>query len=236
MDFLTLQKRLQELQLEIFTLNDVVKITEQKKEVVTSTLTRLEKQGKIKRIKKGYYSLSTIHNKFKLQKAYKDTYIGVHSAVEYYESTTQRFRTLDLISKKILKEQDIEGTTIVFHKVKKDMFYGYKKIYIDNTEVFISNIEKTIIDCIYFSSKIYLSEIKQFIQKYKDEIDTDVLERYLQRAQSSVLNKRVGYLLESEGTHIKNITINNKYEKLNINKGEKGAKNKKWKLLINEEL
>lgn len=236
MDFFTLYRSLDEFGLEIFTLNDIVKITEQKKEVVKSTLTRLVKQKKIYRLKAKYYSFKTIENKFKLQKLYSETYISLYSALEYYGSTTQRFNNLDLITKKILKKQNIENTEIDFHKVKQELFFGYEKIKINNTEVFISNIEKTIIDCTYFLSKVYLTEIDLFIKKYKKIINKERLIIYLNKIDSSVLNKRVGYLLELNNINLKEIKINNKYEKLNVNLSKTGHCNTKWKLIINEEI
>ncbi len=208
MDFLTLQRKLQELELEIFTLNDIVKITEQAKEVIKSKLTILIRQKKVIRLKKGYYSLNKIDNKFQLQKIYKNTYIALHSALEYYESTTQRFNNLDLITKNILNKQEVNKTTINFHTVKKDFFFGFEKIQINNTEVFVSSIEKTIIDCIYFSSKIYLTETNKFIRKFKEKINIETIIIMLNKINSSTLNKRVGYLLELNKIQLKNIKIN----------------------------
>jgi predicted transcriptional regulator of viral defense system len=236
MDFLTLQKKIQELNLEIFTLNDLIKITEQTKEVVKSKLTILVKKKRMYRLKKGYYSLHKIENKFQLQKIYKNTYIALQSALEYYESTTQRFNNLDLITKNNLLDQEINNTKINFHKVKKELFTGFEKIEINNTEVFISSIEKTIIDCTYFSSKTYLTEINNFIKKFKNKINTELITIMLHKINSSTLNKRIGYLLELNNITITNVHINNKYEKLNSNKSEKGTKNKKWKLIINEDI
>lgn len=236
MDFLTIQRKLQEFNLEIFTLNDIVKITEQTKEIVKSKLTILVKQKKIYRLKKGYYSLHTIENKFQLQRIYKDTYIALQSALEYYESTTQRFNNLDLITKNILNKQIINKTTINFHKVKNKLFFGLEKIQINNTEVFISSIEKTIIDCVYFSSKIYLTEIDLFIKKFKEKIDVKTITNMLNKINSSTLNKRIGYLMELNNITLVNLKFNNKYEKLNKKLTNKGIKNTKWKLIINEEI
>jgi predicted transcriptional regulator of viral defense system len=70
----------------------------------------------------------------------------------------------------------------------------------------------------------------------KNKIDSELLYNYLMKINSSVLNKRVGYLLEKNRICIKNLKINNKYECLNINLGKIGARNKKWKLIINEDL
>jgi predicted transcriptional regulator of viral defense system len=236
MDLLTLQRNIEDFGLEIFTLNDVIKISGQKKEVIKTTLSRLTKQSKIFRLKTKYYTFRQIENKFQLQKLFPDTYISLYSALEYYGSTTQRFNNLDLITKNLLKNQNIENTEIHFHKVKRGLFFGYKKVQINNTEVFISNIEKTIIDCTYFSSIIYLTEIDDFIKKNKEKINLELISIYLNKIASSVLSKRVGYLLELNNLHLEEIRINNKYESLNKNLSKTGTKNTKWKLIINENL
>lgn len=236
MNFLSIEKKLRELQVEIFTLNDLVKITNQKKEIVKSKLTLLVKQQKIYRLKKNYYSLKKIEHKFQLQKLFEETYLGLHSALEFYESTTQRYNNLDIVTKKVLNNQEVQNTNITFHKIKEKNFFGFEKKIVNNTEIFVSSIEKTIIDCIYFSSKIYLTDIVDFIKKYKQKIDVQKLENFLKKINSSTLNKRAGYLLELQGIELKHLNINNKYEKLNSNKAKKGTKNKKWKLLINEEI
>jgi predicted transcriptional regulator of viral defense system len=236
MDFLSLQRKLEDFGLDIFTLNDVVKISGQKKEVVKSTLSRLVNQNKVFRLKKKYYSLRKIENKFLLQKLFTETYIGLHSALEYYGSTTQRFNNLDLITSKVLKAQNIGGTDVQFHKVKQVLFFGFEKIQINNVQVFVANIEKTIIDCAYFSTKVYLTDIDELIKKNKRKIRREIMSTYLNKINSSVLNKRVGYLLELNGIQVQNLTINNKYELLNKNLSSAGTKNAKWKLIVNEKL
>lgn len=235
MNYFSLRNYLEEIGLEVFTLNDVVKISEQKKEVVKSTLTRLVKQEKLFRLKPNYYSLRKIENKFLFQKLYPNTYIGLHSALEYYGTTTQRFNNLDIVTKKTLKKQIIENIEIDFHKMKNELFFGFKKIPFNNTEVFISNIEKTIIDCTIFSSKVYLSDINEFIRVSKEILNRELILNYLQKIDSSTLNKRVGYLFKLNGIDLNGLKINNKYERLNKNLDQRGPKDKKWKLVINEE-
>jgi len=236
MKYFTLRNYLEEIGLEIFTLNDVVKISEQKKEVVKSSLTRLVRQEKFYRLKANYYSLRKIENKFLFQKLYPNTYIGLYSALEYYGTTTQRYNNLDLITQKTLRNQNIENIEIDFHKMKNELFFGFKKIPFNNTEVFISNIEKTIIDCTIFSSKVYLSDINEFIRLNKEILNLELILNYLQKIDSSTLNKRVGYLFELNGIDLNGLEINNKYERLNKNLGQSGTKDTKWKLFINEEI
>lgn len=236
MDFLSFYRSLETLGLEVFTLNDVVKLTGQRKEVVISTMSRWVKQEKIFRLKNKFYSLRRIENKFLYQKLFPGTYIGLHSALEFYGSTSQRFTNLDLVTDKVLNHQVVERVTVNFHKVRKDLFFGYKKVLTDNTEVFISNMEKTLIDCTFFLSKVYLSETDSFISAFIDKINPILLEHYLNKIDSPLLNKRIGYLLERNHIIIRNIRINGKYERLNSMLGDNGIRDKKWKLIINEDL
>ena len=236
MKYLDLKKELENYNLGIFSLNELVKITKQKKEVIKSSISRFIKQNKILKIKKGFYSINNIENKFILNKVFNNTYIGINSALEFYEVTNQRFNNLDLISKNNLNNQVINNFKINFHKVNEKLFFGYERKKMNNQEFFVSNIEKTIIDCVYFSSKVYLSETNNLIKKMKTKINLELLQIYLNKINSSSLNKRVGYLLEINDMSINNLKINNKYEKLNKNLKKIGLKNKKWKLIINEEL
>lgn len=229
MNLINFQKEIKKLNLNIFTNIDAAKIMQKKQEIVNTTLNRWEKQNKIIRIKKNNYSLNEINNKFELSKTYKDTYVALNSALEYYKTTTQRYNNLDLITKKQKNDQKINETKINFHKVKKELFFGFQKI--NNT--FISDIEKTLIDCIYFSNKVYLTEINEFVKQ--KEININTLKKYLEKINSSTLNKRIGYLLELNNIKIE-LKINNKYEKLNKNLKSNNKKNIKWKLIINEDI
>jgi len=236
MQLIKLQKELDNLNLIIFTLNDVIKITGQKKEIVKVFLSNQIKKNLLYRLKKNFYSFKKITNKFVLAKIYSKSYVALNSALEFYKTTTQQYNNLELISKTTLKSQTINNVKIQNHKIRENLFFGYEKERIDNIDFFISNIEKTIIDCVYFSNKVYLSETIQFIKLKKENIDKNKIVKYLNKINSVILTKRVGYLLEHEGIILENLKINKKYEKLNSNLSVKGSKNKKWKLIINEEL
>lgn len=231
MQVLKLQQELKNLGLDSFTVNDVAKITGQDKEIINVFLHRQVERGILNRIKKGHYSFDNL-NKFQLASTYKNSYLGLHSALEFYGTTTQRFLSIDLIGEKQL--QSTKNT--LHHKVKEELFFGYEKVELDGIWFFVSNLEKTLIDCVYFSNKVYLSEIREFIRQKKEELDIDRTRDYLNKINSSTLNKRVSYLLSLEGIKIEDLKINGKYEKLNKNLSEKGIKDKTWKLIINEDL
>lgn len=236
MNFLKLSRELRERGLEIFSINDVIKITGESNETVRMFLTRHVKNNNIFKIKRGYYSLNKIENKFKLAKVVEDAYISLNSALEYYQTTTQRFRDLDLISNKRIRNMNAGEIELNVHKVEDKMFFGYEKTDVGDTTVFISNSEKTLIDCIYFSDIVYLGEIKKFIEVMKNKLDLEKIKRYLKKINNLSLNKRTGYLLELCGLDIGKMKINNKYTRLNKNLEKKGELNKKWKMIVNERL
>ncbi len=234
MNYVLFGKKLREFELNIFTLNDAVKIMGAKKQVTKSILSRWTKQEKIIRLKRNYYALGELKSKFELQQIFQDTYVGLYSALEFYGSTNQRFNNLDLVSKNRLKETNIAKTKINFNFVNKKMFFGFEKEVINNTAFFISSKEKTIIDCVYFSSKIYLTEINTFIRKEKENLNKEKIIDYLNKINSSTLNKRVGFLLEKNGINLDGLKIDKKLTKFNKNLSKKGRTNKKWNLIINE--
>jgi predicted transcriptional regulator of viral defense system len=236
MQLIQLQKELINLNLEIFTLNDLVKITGQKKEILKVFLNNQIKKNNLIRLKKNYYTFKQIDNKFKLTSLYKNSYLALNSALEFYQTTTQKYNTLELISNKTLSSKNINGIKIKNYKIKNKLFFGYEKHKVDNIDFFVSNLEKTIIDCVYFQNQVYLSETLKFIKLKKNKLNKTKIEDYLKKINSTILTKRVGYLLELENTHIDDFLISNKYEKLNYNLKSKGIKNKKWKLIINEDL
>ncbi|MFW6283227.1 MAG: type IV toxin-antitoxin system AbiEi family antitoxin domain-containing protein [Minisyncoccales bacterium] len=141
-----------------------------------------------------------------------------------------------MISNKRIRNMNAGEIELNVHKVEDKMFFGYEKTDVGDTTVFISNSEKTLIDCIYFSDIVYLGEIKKFIEVMKNKLDLEKIKRYLRKIYNLSLNKRTGYLLELCGLDTGKIKINNKYTRLNKNLEKKGELNKKWKIIVNERL
>lgn len=230
MDIHSFKKQLQKLNLEIFSLNEARKILSVNKNTLYTTLSRWTKKEYIHRIRKGWYSTYQIENKFLIQATYPNTYIGLNSAIEYHGQTTQRYNTLDIITKEAKTTQQVLTYTIAFHTSKHH--FGYEKETIGTQEIFISNIEKTMIDLILFSHKIPLQKATTFIKKVKEKIDKERLKNYLAYADTDSLTKRAGYLLQQQGIHL-NIQTTSPYQKLDKTKAKKGEKVREWNIVKN---
>lgn len=92
----------------------------------------------------------------------------------------------------------LRGVKFRFIYHNKKHFFGYRKIWIDNfNKVFCSDLEKTLIDCLYkpeYAGGIV--EAAKAIYMSKDKIKYNQLLDYAIRFDSQAVIKRLGYLLE----------------------------------------
>jgi len=87
---------------------------------------------------------------------------------------------------------------MIFVTVKEKSIWGIKEEWINSKEkIRISNIEKTIIDCLTFPQYCGgITEIAKGIWIVKDKLDYKTLINYVNRQNKNVVAKRLGYLLE----------------------------------------
>lgn len=233
MQFLELKSILESLGMKIFSINDIAKITNKSKDYLKVYLQNHIKKGNLEVLKKGNYTFYNL-TKYELSSMYSNSYISLYSALEYYNLTTQLYTQLDLISLKQIKKIKIDNTIIEFHKISNNKFFGFNKEKYRNGNIFIADYEKLIIDCILFF--VSINEINEAIIKIKEKLNIEKIIIYLNKINNNILNKRLGYLLDINGIDIFNkIKIMKNYEKLNQKLKKNGMKNKKWKLIINEE-
>ncbi len=127
-------------------------------------------------------------------------YIGYYSALQIHNLITQ-----PSLKEQVVVAKQIRPTTIrikdvsfqfIFHN--KNHFFGSKKIWIDNFhKVQCSDLEKTIIDCLFkpeYAGGIV--EIARAIFISKKDINFNRLFEYAQKYHSQAVIKRLGFILE----------------------------------------
>ncbi|MDD4411864.1 MAG: transcriptional regulator [Bacilli bacterium] len=128
-------------------------------------------------------------------------YIGYYSALQIHNLITQpSLKEQIVVSKQItpsvLMIKDIPFQ-FIYHN--KDHFFGYKKTWIDSfNKVNCSDLEKTIVDCLYrpdYGGGI--TEIAKAIYQTKDKLNFETLEKYVLKFKSPAVIKRLGFLLET---------------------------------------
>ena len=127
-------------------------------------------------------------------------YIGYYSALQIHNLITQPSLKEQIVinhrikpSIKIIKDIKFQ---FIYHN--PNHFFGFKKAWIDSfNKVFCSDLEKTMIDCLFkpdYAGGIV--EIAKAIYIAKDKINYNQLLDYAIRFDSQAVIKRLGYLLE----------------------------------------
>jgi predicted transcriptional regulator of viral defense system len=122
---------------------------------------------------------------------------------------------------------------IVRVTVKK--FFALQKIWIENAEVWITDPEKTIADCL--DNPQYCGGIVEVTKALQndDEIDLDKVIEYAIRMENSAILKRLGSLCDKLGIPVKipQDYLAKGYPLLDPSIHRKGKANRKWKIIEN---
>jgi len=127
-------------------------------------------------------------------------YIGYYSALQIHNLITQPSLKEQIVVSKQIKpvELNIKNVTFQFVYHNKTHFFGSKKIWIDSfNKVLCSDLEKTIIDCLFkpeYAGGIV--EVAKAIYASKTKINFDTLLEYTIKFGSQAVIKRLGFLLE----------------------------------------
>jgi predicted transcriptional regulator of viral defense system len=130
-----------------------------------------------------------------------DHYIGYYSALQIHNLITQPSLKQQIVVAKQIRPSTINVKDVAFQFIyhNPDHFFGVKKIWIDNYhKVKCSDLEKTIIDCLFkpdYAGGIV--EIARAIYISKDKIQFGKLLEYARQFNSQAVIKRLGFLLEA---------------------------------------
>ena len=127
-------------------------------------------------------------------------YIGYYSALQVYNLITQPSLKEQIVVSRQVRPSVIKVKEVQFQFIyhNEKHFFGTKKIWIDNfNKVVCSDLEKTIIDCLFkpdYAGGIV--EIARAIYISRDKIKFTVLLEYAIKFNSQDVIKRLGFILE----------------------------------------
>ncbi len=227
-----------------FTSNDALKISNLSTKSVQKVLYRLQQSGAIERIEKGKYLIIplgaekgkyTLHE-FVIGSLLVEPYsIAYWSALNYYGLTEQIPTTvfIQTITRKFNTNPNVFGVQYKIIKIKKEKIFGIRKEWIEETQINITDKEKTIIDCL--DKPQYCGGIIEVAKALKNnKFNQKKLQNYAKRIGNSGVLRRLGYLCELLNIKIKLPKLNTRnYLLLDPTMPEKGSKSAKWRLIIN---
>jgi len=227
-----------------FTFEDLKKISNSGDDVLWVILSRLEKKGWIERIEKGKYIIIPLGaekgkytlNEFVIGSLLVKPYaIAYWSALHFYGLTEQIPNMVYIQTPARKKKQNIEifGVNYRIVRVKKAKIFGIRKEWIDETEVNITDKEKTIIDCL--DKPQYCGGIVEVAKALKNgEFDKSKLIEYSSRIENSAVIRRLGYLCDLLKIDVSPPVVDTRnYLYLDPTMPKTGVKNARWRLIIN---
>ncbi len=223
------------------------------KSIRAKTLYRLSKKGILKKIKNGVYLYSPLEagpagsniNEFLIPPLFfpkKNYYIGYSTMYNYYGFTDQLFQTMYILNTSTQKEKVVSNMRFKMIKIAPKRLYGFETIKIKDTDVIVSDREKTLIDLFYFSEPV--GGLKKAFEILKSDVmgkKTDIarLIKYAVKSSNTALIKRIGIALEecrvSDGMLSPLLKAVKKTSLINIypSQSRKGSINKKWMVIEN---
>ncbi|MEM3786519.1 MAG: hypothetical protein QXZ59_03975 [Nitrososphaeria archaeon] len=221
----------------VFSIEDIIKITNKNENYVKILLNRLIKRNLLNRIEKNKYVLPHQNPYTIASSIIFPSYISFISAYSYYNLTTQMPTTIFIVSLKQKKELSYNNHTLKFIKFAKTRFFGYKKDYFEGKTIFVAELEKAILDSLYLPKYTPIAETFNVIKEAK--LEEEKLIDYSKKYNSKVVIKRLGFLLETADKKVPSTfkkMVNKNYELLSPIKPPTGKKDEKWKMIVNEVL
>lgn len=237
----------------ILTKNQFKKLFNFSKSVTEKTLFRLKRKGILITIKRGVYFYSPLEsgpagsriNEFLIPPIFfpkNGYYVGYSTMYNYYGFTNQIFQTMYILNTSLQREKIIGNMRFNLVKISQKRMYGLIKIKIKNTEVIVSDREKTLVDLFYFSDPV--GGLKNAFDILKDqikerEVNIDKLIKYTVRFPNISTKKRIGFVLEKAGISgrkiepLCKILQKTSFVALYPSKSRKGKINKKWMVIEN---
>ncbi|MCI0695288.1 hypothetical protein L0337_25180 [candidate division KSB1 bacterium] len=237
-------------------MQDVLALESGNRQRVWSLLSRLANKGWIRRLRRSTYMIvpfeagiqqTWAEDSFKLaHKLFSPCYVAYRSALSYWQLTEQipSVTTIAVLKQRKLPQSPAVRRQFRLVRLTPYKFFGFVAIWRDNLKVNISDIEKTILDCL--EKPQYAGGIDQAIQAFSQarqgRLDLDKLDTYLQKFRNNTLLKRTGFLLDFWGA------LDNERKKawqarLNTNIGildslgsSEGSISSEWRIRINMDI
>ena len=204
-------------------------------------------------MKKGVYFYSPLEsgpagsniNEFLIPAAFfpkGNYYTGYSTMYNYYGFTDQIFQAMYILNTSLQREKTIGGMQFKMIKISKSRMYGIEKIKIRDTEVLVSDRERTAVDLIYFPEPV--GGLKKAFEILKDQVrskkaNAAKLIKYAIRFPNPSLRKRIGFILEQAGVKDKELEpLLKSIRKSSLvtlypSKSRAGRINNRWKVIEN---
>lgn len=250
-----LVRKTAQLGIRIFDKKDVEGFYEElsiSKKYIPRMLSLMAQKGSIVALGKGLYTLPVellaggpIHSFEIAMKLVKNGAISHRSAMSYHHLTDQMISTVyvtvprengaNLSTKRIY---NLNGDQYQLMRISKENYWGIKKVFLNESSIFITDIEKTLLDGL--KNPEYCGGIREVSFAFEQAISQsspDTLYNYVLK-MPLVVGKRLGWMLEKmdrypELQHLMASIPMNYYQKLDPLGNREGKHHPRWMLIEN---
>lgn len=172
---------------KVFSLRDVRILFNNKnisKDYSKNLMSNLIKEKKIHKITNGKYTFQ--EEIMCIGFAFSPFYYGLQEALSLHNLHEQETNAIIITTNKIKPGiREIMNTNVYLRRIDKKYFFGYDFIKYYDIEIPVSDIEKTLIDLVYYKENIS----KDVILEIKKKIDLIKLNKYLEKYPITIKNK-----------------------------------------------
>lgn len=213
---------------------------------------RLNRKGIFKTISKGIYFFSPLDsgpagsniNEFLIPPILfpeGNYYVGYSTMYNYYGFTEQISQAMYILNTAVQRQKLVGNILFKLVRISPKRMYGIEKIAIQNSEVVVSDRERTLVDLIYFPDPVggfkrAFEVLKSQVEEQK--IDIKKLIRYAVLFPSVSTRKRIGFMLDDCAVSdtalapLQKTIAQTSLWQLYGSKSRKGTINNKWKVII----
>lgn len=240
-----------ERSIRVFTVAEVTELLDISKPSAYKLLHQLVKKRKLQRIQGGKYLVIppvawktgrfTEEGIIIASQLVTPYYVSYWTALNFYGWTEQPSRTIFIISTKLKRPVELQGTKFKFIKLRPERFFGFSEHWVGNQKVTVADKEKTIVDCL--DQPRYCGEIVEVAKGLwngREELNFETILKYALQMKNGAIIKRLGYLMDVLG--IENPDFRDKLKKhigygyLSLDpygKATGSEVNKEWRIRIN---
>ncbi len=227
----------------IFSLRDVIDVLKCSYDNAKMTVERLVRKKWIVRVMKGKYLIVPLsagvegrysEHEFIIASLFKPAYVGYWTALNYYGFTEQIPNIIFVVTRRKLRSRVIFGVEFRFVYLSERKFFGFAELNISGYSVYISDKEKTIVDCL--DKPRYCGGMTEVMKAFSmiDELNIDRLTVYAIK-MSGVVVKRLGLILDMHGIDSKLLkeNVSGSYAVFDPTREGRGRYNSKWRVVVN---
>lgn len=148
----------------------------------------LLKRGEIRRITRGYYTIR--EEPSLLVYCLRPAYIGLQDAMSFHDIWEQETNPVVVTTRKVRTGvREVLGQNVWVRRISPEHFFGYEYLTGDDFLLPVSDVEKTLIDMVYFG------EMREdMVEGFRKRIDHKKLDGYLKKYAGSFRRKVLGIL------------------------------------------